>query len=78
MGCALVVTEGGSYAELPDEACIKISAKQDPSNELAELIRSAAQDPTMLAGIRAAALQYARSALDPTRIARRYSEIAHA
>ncbi len=78
LGCALVVTEGGSYAELPDDTCIKIPAKQDPSNELAELIRAAAENQDMLADIRTAALQYARSALDPARIARRYSEIAHA
>lgn len=78
MGCALVVTEGGSYAELPDDTCIKIPPKQDPSNELAELIRGAVEDPRRLADIRAAALDYARSALDPHRIAQRYSEIAHA
>ena len=78
LGCALVVTKGGSYAELPDDTCIKIPAKQDPSNELADLIRAAAENRDMLTDIRTAALQYARSALDPARIALRYSEIAHA
>jgi glycosyltransferase involved in cell wall biosynthesis len=76
MGCALAVTNGGSYAELPEGTCFKVPAKPDPSLELAELIRRVSEDPGILADMRRSAAQYAREYLDSSMIARRYSEIA--
>ena len=75
LGCALAVTDGGSYAELPDDVCFRLPPKVDPSQEILDLILETMNDADQLAVRRVAALTYARTVLDPARLADRYTEI---
>jgi glycosyltransferase involved in cell wall biosynthesis len=78
LGCCVMVTQAGSYDELPDELCLKIPAKPDPSREIHTAIDRLLQEPARLHGRQAAAYEYAHTTLAPERAAARYSEIAHA
>jgi glycosyltransferase involved in cell wall biosynthesis len=77
LGCGIVITDSGSYAELPPDTCFRIPAKADPSTELAALFGALMSDPGILLGRRTAAQAHARDDLAPARIALRYEEIAH-
>jgi glycosyltransferase involved in cell wall biosynthesis len=77
LGCGIVITDTGSYAELPPGTCFRIPAKTDPSAELAELFGALITEPAILRAHRAAAYAYGREALAPARMARRYEEILH-
>jgi glycosyltransferase involved in cell wall biosynthesis len=75
LGCALAVTDAGSYAELPSEVAFKIPAKVDPTDPIAGLIREVIDAPDRLVSRKEAALAYARAHLDPAKLAARYAEI---
>lgn len=77
LGCAVVVTDQGSYAELPDEACIKLPARPDPGAALRVLLTEALDDRTRLEARRSAAYAHAHTTGDPRLAAARYAEIAH-
>jgi glycosyltransferase involved in cell wall biosynthesis len=78
LGCAALVSDQGSYGELPDAAAIKIPARQDASRDIQAVIESLLEEPGALGARRAAAYEYAHTALSPVLAARRYSEIVHA
>ncbi len=75
LGCALAVTDAGSYCELPDDVCFKLPAKPDPIREIARLIEASMEEAEKIAQRRDAAIHYARTALNPERIAARYAEL---
>jgi glycosyltransferase involved in cell wall biosynthesis len=75
LGCAIVVTEGGSYSELPEGVCFKAPALEDPSDALANLMIRAFTDTSVLSAVKEKAAAYARDVLDPAMIARRYSDL---
>lgn len=76
LGCAIVLTNSGSYAEIPAEACFRIPSKPDPSSELTALFGSVLADRNTLRARQQAAFHYAATELDPTRAAHAYEEIA--
>jgi glycosyltransferase involved in cell wall biosynthesis len=77
LGCGIVVTDTGSYAELPPGTCFRVPAKTDPSLELAEIFGAVMTDPGILRRHRRAAYAHARHELAPALMARRYEEIVH-
>jgi glycosyltransferase involved in cell wall biosynthesis len=77
LGCGIVVTDAGSYAELPPGTCFRIPAKADPSLEIAQLFGTVMAEPGILQQHRHAAYAYARHELAPALMARRYEEIVH-
>ncbi len=77
LGCGLVVTDTGSYAELPIGTCFRIPAKADPSRELAQLFGTLMTEPAILREHRNAAYIHAREDLAPGLMARRYEEIVY-
>jgi glycosyltransferase involved in cell wall biosynthesis len=77
VGCGIVVSDTGSYAELPPGTCFRIPAKSDPSMEIAQLFGTVMTDPAVLRQHRHAAYAYARCELAPGLMARRYEEIVH-
>ncbi len=77
LGCAVAVTDQGSYAELPDAACFKLPARADPAAALRGLFAALLDDRRPLERRRGAAYAYAHAALDPAAAAARYAEIAH-
>ncbi len=77
LGCAVGVTDQGSYAELPDAACFKLPARPDPASALRALLAGLLDDRSALEHRRSAAYAYAHAALDPATAAARFAEIAH-
>jgi glycosyltransferase involved in cell wall biosynthesis len=75
LGCLVAVSDAGGYAELPDDVCIKLAARADPSTELTALIVRLAEDPADLAAVRERARQFAATTLHPARIVARYGEV---
>ena len=75
LGCALAVTDAGSYAELPSDIAYKIPAKVDPTDDIGALIREVMNDPERLVLRKEAAVAYARAHLDPAKLAARYAGI---
>ncbi len=78
LGCAVAVTDQGSYAELPDAACFKLPARPDPGVALRALLTGLLDDRSALEARRAAAYAHAHAAGDPAAAAARFAEIAHA
>ena len=78
LGCAVAVTDQGSYAELPDAACFKLPARPDPGTAIRALLTDALDDRSALEARRAAAYAHAHAAGDPAAAAARYAEIANA
>jgi hypothetical protein len=78
LGCLVAVTNSGAYAELPDDICIKLAARADPSAELTSLITRLAGDPAGLQEVREGARSFAAGALHPARIAARYADMLDA
>ncbi len=77
-GCGILVTDNGSYAELPDEVCFKMPARPDSSAALRGLLTELLDNRWRLEQRRAAAYAYAHTTCNPERIAARYSAIADA
>ena len=69
LGCAVAVSDHGAYAELPDEAVIKLPARPDPSERLRALFTDLSGDRSRIVRTRRAAFAYAHDAGDPARIA---------
>jgi glycosyltransferase involved in cell wall biosynthesis len=78
LGCLVAVTNSGAYAELPDDICIKLAARADPSAELTSLITRLAEDPAGLQEVREGARSFAAGPLHPARIAARYADMLDA
>jgi glycosyltransferase involved in cell wall biosynthesis len=76
MGCGVAVSEGGAYAELPDEVCVKLPARADPSDAIAQLLTELLENPSRLGQLRVAAYDYAQTTLAPARAAARYAALA--
>jgi glycosyltransferase involved in cell wall biosynthesis len=77
LGLGIVVTDTGSYAELPPGTCFRIPAKSDPSRELAQIFGTVMTDGGILRRHRQAAYAYARHDLAPALMVHRYEEIVH-
>lgn len=77
LGCAVAVTDQGSYAELPDAACFKLPARSDPGAALRALLAGLLDDHSCLEPRRATAYAHAHAAGDPAAAAARFAEIAH-
>ena len=77
LGCAVAVTDQGSYAELPDAVCFKLPARPDPGAALRALLTELLGDRTRLDARRRAAYAHAHTTGDPALAAARYAEIAH-
>ena len=76
LGCGIVLTNTGAYAEIPADACFRVPAKPDPSVELTALFGSVLADRGRLAAKQEAAYEYARTVLDPGQAARAYEAVA--
>lgn len=60
-GSPVVVSEGGWFAELPDDAVVKITAGDDEVKALAGVVEALERDPERLRKLAAGARRYARS-----------------
>jgi glycosyltransferase involved in cell wall biosynthesis len=74
LGCALAVTDAGSYGELPDTVCFKVPARFDPTADIAAILEQVVNDPAALHRRQAAAYEYALTELSPAAASRRYME----
>ncbi len=76
-GTPVVVNEVGSFAELPDAACVKLPPDgADLPYRLALALRRLYDQPDRRAAMRVAARQHVAAAHDPRRVAARYLEVA--
>jgi glycosyltransferase involved in cell wall biosynthesis len=75
LGCGIVVSDTGAYGELPENICLRVPAKPDPSRDLAALFGAIMDDPAALRRRRHAAHAYARRELAPAQMAARYETI---
>lgn len=76
LGCAVIITDTGSYAEFPQPVCFRVPGKPDPSAELAAIFRQAIEDRSRLNAVRSSAYTYAKRALHPATAAERYADLA--
>jgi glycosyltransferase involved in cell wall biosynthesis len=75
-GRTVVVSNLGSFAELPDDMALKVEIDGDQAAAVAAHLIRLAEDPSLRATMEDAALRYARTILDPRRCARLYVEAA--
>jgi glycosyltransferase involved in cell wall biosynthesis len=72
---ACIVSNSGSFADLPSDAVEKISVGPSEVAELASAIERLGVAPARRAALGAAALRYARTVLDPSVIAQRFVRV---
>jgi len=76
-GTPVIVNAIGSFAELPDAACIKLPPVGPNSpDELAMALRQLYEQPERRAAMRLAARQYVAAEHDPRRVAAQYLDVA--
>lgn len=76
LGCAAVVSDHGGYAELPDEAVIKLPARADVSEAVRALLVALIADRSRIVRTRHAGYAYAQRVGDPADMAARHARIA--
>ncbi len=76
LGCATVVSDHGSYAELPDDAVVKVPARRDPSGYLRALFAALIEDRSRIVRTREAAHRHAQTRLDPAVTGAEHARIA--
>ena len=76
LGCAAIVSDHGSYAELPDEAALKIPARRDPTEALRALFAHLIEDRSRIVRTRDAAWRHAHARTDPATSAEMHARIA--
>jgi glycosyltransferase involved in cell wall biosynthesis len=78
-GTPVVVNDVGSFAELPEAACLKLPVDvPDLPDRLAAALRQLIDQPDRRAAMRIAARQYVATELDPRRVAAQYVKVAAA
>src|SRR5437667_171059 len=75
-GRATIVSNLGSFAEIPRDVALKVEVDGDQASELADHLSRLAEDPVLRASFEERARTFARSVLDPRRCARLYVEVA--
>jgi len=78
VGRATVVNDAGSFADVPDDATLRVELDDDQVEAVAAHLLRLAADPAMRDRIEAAARSYAAAELDPARCAARYVEAVSA
>jgi glycosyltransferase involved in cell wall biosynthesis len=71
---AVLVSDTGSYRELPDEAVIKIGCDVDEKEMITRFVRALAEDPDFRQSLGAEAAAYVRRECSIAGCARRYAE----
>src|SRR5439155_13513927 len=77
-GRATIVNDLESFAEIPDDAALKVEIDGDQAEAVGAHLIRLAEEPRFRARLEAGALGYAAEALDPARCADRYVQVAHA
>ena len=77
-GRATIVNDLEAFAEIPDEAALKVEIDGDQAEAVGTHLIRLADDPGFRARLEAGAQAYAAAALDPGRCADRYVQVAQA
>jgi len=77
-GVPTLVTDAGGFAELPDEAVVKVPAGPGEVEAIETALRALLSDPQRRRAIGAAARAFVASECDPTRVAERYATFVRA
>jgi len=78
-GTPVIVNDVGSFAELPEAACLKLPVDvPDLPDQLTAALRQLSDQPDRRAAMRIAARQYVATEHDPRRVAAQYMEVATA
>jgi glycosyltransferase involved in cell wall biosynthesis len=75
-GRATIVSNVGSFAEYPGDACMKVELDGDQAEQVATHLIRLADDPGFKGDLEETARRYAEAKLDPRRCARMYQEVA--
>jgi glycosyltransferase involved in cell wall biosynthesis len=75
-GRATIVSNLGSFAEYPDDVCLKVEVDGDQADQVGRHLLRLAEDPAYRQGIERRAMAFARTRLDAGRCARSYLEVA--
>lgn len=76
-GAAMVVSDVGSFAELPEGTCFRVPARADVARDIAALITLTMDEPERIAAVRDRGFAHARDALSPRRCAAAYEAVLH-
>jgi glycosyltransferase involved in cell wall biosynthesis len=76
LGCAVLVSDHGAHAELPDAAVIKLPPRRDPTEPVRALLAGLIADRSRIARTRAAAFAHANTVGDAAAAAARHARIA--
>ncbi len=75
-GRAAIVSNLGTFAEVPSDVCLKVEVDGDQAVQVARHLVRLAEDRGFTSHLEARAREYARTALDPARCAEMYLEVA--
>jgi hypothetical protein len=75
-GRATIVSNLGSFAEYPDDVCLKVEVDGDQAEQVGSHLIRLAEEPKVKAGLEQGARRYAEVQLDPRRCARMYLDVA--
>jgi glycosyltransferase involved in cell wall biosynthesis len=75
-GRVAIVSNLGSFAEYPDDVCLKVDVDGDQAEQTGAHLIRVAEDPAFAEDVEQRARAYARDALDPARCALAYLEVA--
>jgi glycosyltransferase involved in cell wall biosynthesis len=76
LGRAAIVSNLGSFAEYPDDVCLKVEVDGDQADQVGRHLITLADDPVFVAELEERARRYAREALDPRTCAAMYLDAA--
>jgi glycosyltransferase involved in cell wall biosynthesis len=75
-GRATIVSNLGSFAEYPDDVCLKVEVDGDQAEQVGSNLTRLAEEPGLKAELEQRSRSYAEARLDPRRCARMYLEVA--
>jgi glycosyltransferase involved in cell wall biosynthesis len=75
-GRATIVSNLGSFAEYPDQVCLKVEVDGDQAEQVGDHLIRLAEGPAFKGKLELAARRHAEVLLDPRRCARMYLEAA--